>query len=156
MKIYIYDTKNNEYLYEAEAQIDPLASNEVETIYLMPPNATQTAPLEPKAGYANVFNNGKWEQIKDERGKTYYDNDNNVLIITELGQEKGLNKEPKIDEKARELAELEAQIKEVEDDIRRAILIGNDAVLPELREEYKELLAQKQALEKGDENEKEN
>lgn len=64
--------------------------------------------------------------------------------------------EPKIDEKARELAELEAQIKEAEDDIRRAILIGNDAVLPELREEYKELLAQKQALEKGGENEKEN
>lgn len=64
--------------------------------------------------------------------------------------------EPKIDEKARELAELEAQIKEAEDDIRRAILIGNDSVLPELRKEYKELLAQKQALEKGSENEKEN
>ena len=64
--------------------------------------------------------------------------------------------QPKIDEKARELAELEAQIKETEDDIRRAMLIGNDAVLPELREEYKELLAQKQSLEKGDENEKEN
>ena len=63
--------------------------------------------------------------------------------------------EPKIDEKARELAELEAQIKEAEDDIRRAILIGNDSVLPELRKEYKELLAEKQALEKGDENEKE-
>lgn len=62
----------------------------------------------------------------------------------------------KIDEKAGELAEFEAQIKEAEDDIRRAILIGNDAVLPELREEYKELLAQKQALEKGGENEKEN
>ena len=65
--------------------------------------------------------------------------------------------EPKIDEKARELAELEAQIKEAEDDIRCAILIGNDAVLPELRSEYKELLAQKQALEKGEnKDEKEN
>ena len=64
--------------------------------------------------------------------------------------------QPKIDEKARELAELEAQIKEAKDDIRRAILIGNDSALPELREEYKELLAEKQALEKGDENEKEN
>ena len=64
--------------------------------------------------------------------------------------------EPKVDEKARELAELEAQIKEAEDDIRRAILIGNDSVLPELRSEYKELLAQKQALGKGSENEKEN
>ena len=40
----------------------------------------------------------KWEQIKDERGKTYYGNDNNVVTITELGQEKGLNKEPKVDE----------------------------------------------------------
>nr|DAT43316.1 MAG TPA: hypothetical protein [Caudoviricetes sp.] len=64
--------------------------------------------------------------------------------------------EPKIDEKARELAELEAQIKETEDYIRHAILIGNDSALPELREEYRELLALKQALEKGDENEKEN
>ena len=49
-----------------------------------------------------------------------------------------------------ELEELSEAIKEVEDEIRRAILIGNDAVLPELREEYKELLAQKQALEKGE------
>lgn len=55
-----------------------------------------------------------------------------------------------------ELEELNEAIKEVEDDIRRAILIGNDSVLPELRKEYKELLADKQALEKGSENEKEN
>lgn len=72
---------------------------------------------------------------------------NQKLVRVEVEQE--------IDEKARELAELEAQIKEAEDDIRRAILIGNDSVLPELRKEYKELLAEKQALEKGDENEKE-
>lgn len=62
-----------------------------------------------------------------------------------------------IDKKTDDLAELEAQIKEAEDDIRRAILIGNDSVLPELREEYRELLAQKQALEKGkNKDEKEN
>ena len=67
--------------------------------------------------------------------------------IEELSQE---------EKDAQALADLEDQIKEAEDDIRRAILIGNDAVLPELREEYKELLAQKQALEKGSENEKEN
>ena len=59
--------------------------------------------------------------------------------IEELSQE---------EKDAQALADLEDQIKETEDDIRRAILIGNDAVLPELREEYKELLAQKQALEK--------
>ena len=55
-----------------------------------------------------------------------------------------------------ELEEINEAIKEVEDEIRRAIIIGNDAVLPELRKEYKELLAQKQALEKRGENEKEN
>ena len=148
MKIYIYDTQTNEYLYEAEAQIDPIASSKGETIYLMPPNATQTAPLEPKAGYANIFNNGKWEQIRDERGEIYYDDENNAVIITELGQEKGLNKEPKIDEKARELAELENEINECENYIRHALIIGNTAVLESLRTELKELIAQREELRK--------
>ena len=107
----------------------------------------------------------------------YYKNKNNEIYayeeiikdeaINQKAKELGLtpisndeaNKllEPKVDEKAKALAQLEAQIKEAEDDIRRAILIGNDSVLPELREEYKELLAQKQALEKGEnKDEKEN
>ena len=146
MKIYIYDTQTNEYLYEAEAQIDPLASSEGETIYLMPPNATQIAPTEPKAGFVNVFTNGKWEQLKDERGETYYDNDNNAVTITELGQEKGLNKEPKVDEKAKALVQLEADIKECEDDIKHALIIGNTAVLESLRNEYKELIIQREGL----------
>lgn len=55
------------------------------------------------------------------------------------------------DKKQKELAELDEQIKETEGYIRHAILIGNDAVLPELREEYKELLTQKENLTKGDE-----
>lgn len=146
MKIYIFDTKNGEFLYKSEAQIDPLASSKGETIYLMPPNATQIAPTEPSAGYANVFNNGKWEQIKDERGETYYDNDNNALMITKLGQEKGLNKEPKIDEKAKQLAEIEADISECENHIRHALFIGNTAVLESLRNEYKELIIQREGL----------
>lgn len=146
MKIYIFDTKNGEFLYKSEAQIDPLASSKGETIYLMPPNATQIAPTEPKAGYANVFTNGKWEQVKDERGETYYDNDNKALTITELGQEKGLNKEPKIDEKAKQLAEIEADISECENHIRHALFIGNTAVLESLRNEYKELIIQREGL----------
>ena len=146
MKIYIYDTKTNEYLYETEAQIDPLASSKSETIYLMPPNATQIAPTEPKAGYANVFTNGKWEQAKDERGKTYYDNDNNAVTITELGQEIGLNKEPKVDEKAKQLAEIEAEIAECENHIKHALIIGNNNVLENLRAEYKELIIQREGL----------
>ena len=148
MKIYIYDTKNNEYLYEAEAQIDPIASSKGETIYLMPPNATQTAPLEQKAGFVNVFNNGKWEQIRDERGEIYYDNGNNAVTITKLGQEKGLNKEPKIDEQEQELAQIEAEIAECENYIRHALIIGNNAVLESLRAELKELIAQREELRK--------
>ena len=146
MKIYIYNTKNGEFLYEAEAQIDPLASSKGETIYLMPPNATQTAPKEPKTGYTNVFTNGKWEQVKDERGETYYDDDNNAITITKLGQEKGLNKEPKIDEQDQELAQIEVEIAECENYIRHALIIGNNAVLESLRAEYKDLIAERERL----------
>ena len=56
--------------------------------------------------------------------------------------------EQEIDEKARELAELEAQIKECEDDIKHALIIDNTAVLESLRAELKELIVQRDELEK--------
>ena len=56
--------------------------------------------------------------------------------------------EPKVDEKAKALAQLEADIKECEDDIRHALIIGNTAVLENLRAEYKELIAQREELRK--------
>ena len=56
--------------------------------------------------------------------------------------------EPKIDEKAKALAQLEADIKECEDDIRHALIIGNTAVLESLRAELKELIAQREELRK--------
>lgn len=51
-----------------------------------------------------------------------------------------------INTKAQELAELEAEIKEIETHIRHAMLIDNTQVLPDLREEYKELLKRKEEL----------
>ena len=80
------------------------------------------------------------------------------LGLTPLTQKEldELNKQYEPSPEELELEELNEAIKEAEDDIRRAILIGNDSVLPELRKEYKELLADKQALEKGSKNEKEN
>ena len=80
------------------------------------------------------------------------------LRLTPLTQKEleELNKRYEPSPEELQLKEINEAIKEAEDDIRRAILIGNDAVLPELRKEYKELLAEKQALEKGSENEKEN
>ena len=59
-----------------------------------------------------------------------------------------IKKEPKIDEKAKQLAQLEADIKECEDDIRHALIIGNTAVLESLRAELKELITQREELKK--------
>ena len=56
--------------------------------------------------------------------------------------------EPKIDEKAKALAQLDADIKECEDDIKHALIIGNTAVLESLRVELKELIAQREELRK--------
>ncbi|WP_103576575.1 hypothetical protein [Campylobacter concisus] len=52
--------------------------------------------------------------------------------------------EPKRDE----LAELEKQIRECEDDIKHALIIGNNAVLESLRAELKELIVQREELKK--------
>ena len=65
-------------------------------------------------------------------------------------------KQKELSKEDKRQAELNEQIKEIEELLRNAILIGNDSVLPELREDYKDLLAQKQTLEKGNENEEEN
>ncbi|WP_149700140.1 hypothetical protein [Campylobacter concisus] len=53
---------------------------------------------------------------------------------------------PKIDERAKALAQLEADIKECEDDIKHALIIGNTTVLENLRAEYKELIIQREGL----------
>nr|DAO83033.1 MAG TPA: hypothetical protein [Caudoviricetes sp.] len=59
--------------------------------------------------------------------------------IEELSQE---------EKDAQSLADVNTQIEETENYIRHAILIGNDSALPELREEYKGLLAQREELRK--------
>ena len=54
--------------------------------------------------------------------------------------------EPKVDEKAKQLAEIETEISECENYIRHALIIGNNAVLESLRAEYKELIAERERL----------
>ena len=61
--------------------------------------------------------------------------------------------EPKIDEKAKQLAQIEADITECKDDIRHALIIGNASVLENLRNEYKSLLAEREKLREQDEQE---
>ena len=81
----------------------------------------------------------EWREALNKNANSV-DVKNQKLVRVEVEQE--------IDEKERELAELEAQIKECENDIRRALIIGNTAVLENLRSEYKELIANKEELEK--------
>lgn len=54
--------------------------------------------------------------------------------------------EPKIDERTNQLAEIEAEIAECENYINHALIIGNNAVLENLRAEYKELIAERERL----------
>lgn len=151
MKIYRYDAISGELLSSSEAIESPLEPG----VFLIPAYATDKKPPQAKSGYALCFKDGAWELVKDERGKTYYDAEGKEVKIEKLGQEKGLlESKPKPKEPSEteaRIRELETEITEAQADIHHAILIGNDSILPELREEYKELLAQKENLAKGDE-----
>ena len=85
-----------------------------------------------------------------------YEDDGSEELLNQRIKELGLipisddeaNKllEPKVDEKAKQLAEIEADISECENHIRHALIIGNNAVLESLRTELKELIVQREGL----------
>ena len=55
---------------------------------------------------------------------------------------------PKVDEKEQELISLNSEIIELEELIKKALIIGNNAVLESLRAELKELIVQREELRK--------
>ena len=59
---------------------------------------------------------------------------------------KPTKQEIEIDKHAKQLAQIEAEIAECENYIRHALIIGNNAVLENLRAEYKELIAEREKL----------
>lgn len=87
---------------------------------------------------------------KDKNNEIYAYEDNEQPIQNELTQidEAELNEilTGKTDEHAERLAEIEAEIAECENYIRHALIIGNNAVLENLRSEYKELIAERERL----------
>lgn len=87
---------------------------------------------------------------KDKYNEIYAYEDNEQPIQNELTQidEAELNEilTGKTDEHAERLAEIEAEIAECENYIRHALIIGNTAVLENLRAEYKELIAERERL----------
>ena len=73
MNVYKYDENTKEYISVEEAMIDPLETEKAgENIYLLPANATFTAPQEAAEGYVNVWNDEAWEQVEDNRGVEYW------------------------------------------------------------------------------------
>lgn len=95
----------------------------------------------------------------------YYKNDNNEIFafnddfdassdIARLNLKSILEPEindilsSTIDERDKQLAELETEIDECKNHIKHALIIGNNAVLESLRAELKELITQREELRK--------
>lgn len=73
MQVYKYDELTHEYTGVETAQLDPLESKvQGKEVYLLPANATFTAPLVVKEGYIQVYKDGVWNYVEDNRGKEYW------------------------------------------------------------------------------------
>ena len=87
---------------------------------------------------------------KDKNNEIYAYEDNEKPIQEGLApiDEAELNEilAGETDEHTKQLAELENEINECENYIRHALIIGNNAVLENLRAEYKELIAEREKL----------
>lgn len=73
MNVYIYDEKTKEYIGTEAAQLDPLETKlQQKNIYLLPANATFTAPPAAKEDFARVWNGEAWQEVEDHRGTEYW------------------------------------------------------------------------------------
>lgn len=73
MNVYKYDEKTKEYINTETALLDPLETKKQQkNIYLLPANATFTAPPAEKEGFARVWDGESWQEIEDHRGTEYW------------------------------------------------------------------------------------
>ena len=72
MNVYKYND-NGEYIGTEEALLDPLETEQQEKeVYLLPGNATFTAPPAEKEGFARVWTGESWQEVEDHRGTEYW------------------------------------------------------------------------------------
>ena len=72
MNVYKYND-NGEYIGTEEALLDPLETEQQEKeVYLLPGNATFTAPPAEKEGFARVWTGESWQEVEDHRGTKYW------------------------------------------------------------------------------------
>ena len=90
----------------------------------------------------------KYYKNKNNEIYAYEDNEKPIQKGLTLIDETELNEllAGETDEHAEQLAEIEVEIAEHENYIRHALIIGNTAVLENLRAEYKELIAERERL----------
>lgn len=97
------------------------------------------------------------KRYKNKNNEVFaYDDDISEELLNQRIKELGLTPisdeeaskllEPNVDERTKQLSEIEAEIAECENYIRHALIIGNNAVLENLRTEYKELIAEREKL----------
>ena len=73
MQVYKYDEITKEFIGVETAQLDPLETEmQGKEVYLLPANATFTAPLVVKDNFTQVFKDGIWNYVEDNRGKEYW------------------------------------------------------------------------------------
>lgn len=73
MNVYKYDYQTKEYIGTEAALIDPLESEkQSKEVYLLPANATFTAPPAEKEGFSHVWSGEAWQEVEDNRGTQYW------------------------------------------------------------------------------------
>lgn len=73
MQAYMYSTTTHEYLEPVPCFPDPVRSRmEGREVYLLPANATFTAPPAKRTGYIAVWNGSGWIDTEDHRGVQYW------------------------------------------------------------------------------------
>ena len=80
MEIYNYVGETGEYISTSTASPNPMEDGQ----FLVPANATTTAPLSAREGYAVVLTGSEWAYIEDNRGVAY--NVREEVTVESLGE----------------------------------------------------------------------
>lgn len=73
MQAYMYSITTHEFLESVPCFPDPVRSRmEGREVYLLPANATFTAPPAKRTGYTAIWNGSGWAEIEDYRGVQYW------------------------------------------------------------------------------------
>lgn len=73
MQAYMYSTTTHEFLEPVPCFPDPIRSQlEGRKVYLLPANATFTAPPAKRTGYTAIWHGSGWVETEDHRGIQYW------------------------------------------------------------------------------------